>query len=608
MTHGASHKSPAMRARRLEIEAKFVVPDERAFERLRSLATLGDYTLTACGEQDIVDLYLDTADRDLLRAGWGCRLRDGLRPGRTLVTLKSIGRARGSVHRRQEHEIEIASGLAPGAWPPGAVRDIVTEVSRRRALVPLLTLRQHRTLHDIRRANRAVAVRFLDRVEMQSGERMRTTLELEIELAAEGTLADLQDLEHATRRFRLQPQPLSKLERALAWMEGEGSMDAPAGDRIHSSNETPDASGSRAVGAAPRPAPAHAPEPTAAVPVSHTARSAPKRRPAPPHPERAAPHKSTPKKRKGPEVRADQPFAEAGRKILAYHCERMLQHEDGTRAGIDPEELHDMRVATRRQRAALRIVLPHFRRKAIRPVRDGLRDVATVLGAVRDLDVLLQAAVGYQRTLEPEEAAALHALLDAWSARRDAARAAMLAHLDSDVWASFKDDYRLFLEAPGTGVRAQLHGELPRPQLVAQVLPAEVWQHFGSVRAYEAVLPWAAVETLHALRIECKRLRYVLEFFHEPLGVEVEQAIEPLVALQDHLGLLNDSHVTVGLVREFLAGAHAAGHAGAAIAAGRYLEFHEDKIQSLRRGVDAPWRQVVSAEFKQALARAVAVL
>lgn len=544
--------------RRMEIESKFEIPDERTFERLRALETIGDYTLSPCGEQDVVDVYLDTANRDLLHAGWGCRIRDGIRPGRALVTVKSLGRVHGAVHRRHEHEIEIASGLAPGSWPPGAVRDLVTEAAHGRALVPLLTLWQERTLHDVRRGKRAVAVRFLDRVHLQSGDRTTTVLELEIELAGEGTVADLQDLEQALRTFDLRAHSRSKLERALAWIESTGTTSAN---------------------------PSVSPKPSASPPAA-----APK------------------KKRKGPAVRADEPFAEAGRKILAYHCERMLQHEDGTRAGVDPEELHDMRVATRRQRAALRIVQPYMRRKALEPVREGLRAAATVLGAVRDLDVLREGMQAYRQSLEAEEMLALQPLYDAWSARRDSARDAMLVHLDGAEWTAFKREYERFLASPGEGVLPASDGEVPRAHLVAHVLPGEVWRHYGAVRAYESVLPWAATETLHALRIECKRLRYVLEFFQETLDPEVETAIGAMVKLQDHLGELNDSHVTIGLIREFLAGSYNVARPTVGVAAGRYLEFHMDRVHRLRREVDAPWRGVASAEFKQILARAVAVL
>ena len=51
----------------------------------------------------------------------------------------------------------------------------------------------------------------------------------------------------------------------------------------------------------------------------------------------------------------DDHIAEAGRKVLRFHLARMLDREDGTRSGIDPVDVHKMRVATRRQRAAWRV-------------------------------------------------------------------------------------------------------------------------------------------------------------------------------------------------------------------------------------------------------------
>jgi hypothetical protein len=56
-----------------------------------------------------------------------------------------------------------------------------------------------------------------------------------------------------------------------------------------------------------------------------------------------------------PGVLADDVLSEAGRKVLAYHFNQMLLHEEGTRLGVDIEELHDMRVATRRMRAAFEV-------------------------------------------------------------------------------------------------------------------------------------------------------------------------------------------------------------------------------------------------------------
>jgi len=312
-------------------------------------------------------------------------------------------------------------------------------------------------------------------------------------------------------------------------------------------------------------------------------------------------------KRKRPGVLPADPMSEAGRKILRLQFEEALAKEAGTLRGEDPDELHDMRVATRRQRAALRIAEPHFRRKAIRPVRDGLRTLGGVLGAVRDLDVLLAAARAYRSTLVPQEARALQLLIHSWTRRRDAARVRMLEHLDGQAYADFKEQYACFLDTP-TGVRTRAADAFPHPSLVAHVVPAEIWAQYAAVCAFGTVLPWASVEMLHALRIAGKGLRYLLEFFREVLDPCVEEAIETVVGLQDHLGEVQDAVVTIGLVRDFLAGPEAAASPEAASAAGRYLESRRARVEELRRSVGPTWTGVSGARFKSCLSRAAASL
>ena len=56
------------------------------------------------------------------------------------------------------------------------------------------------------------------------------------------------------------------------------------------------------------------------------------------------------------------------------------------------------------------------------------------------------------------------------------------------------------------------------PHRVRDRAPSQVWAAYEAVRAYDPVLPWADVETLHRLRIAAKWLRYDLEFFGEALG------------------------------------------------------------------------------------------
>ena len=60
----------------MEIEAKYAISDPAVFDTLVDLRAVGRYTLRPTGEREVVDHYLDTADRDLLKAGYACRLRE----------------------------------------------------------------------------------------------------------------------------------------------------------------------------------------------------------------------------------------------------------------------------------------------------------------------------------------------------------------------------------------------------------------------------------------------------------------------------------------------------------------------------------------------------
>ena len=250
-------------------------------------------------------------------------------------------------------------------------------------------------------------------------------------------------------------------------------------------------------------------------------------------------------------MQPDDSMAEAGRKAMLFHFAEMLSHEEGTRLGDDIEELHDMRVATRRMRAAFEIFGDAFDPKVLKPHLKGLRATGRALGSVRDLDVFMEKAGHYLESLPEEQRSGLDPLLDAWRAKREASRSEMLAHLDSPQYQAFIQNFNLFLHAFGAGVRPHLD-EHPTPKLVREVAPVLIYTRFASVRAYDAILKNAPIEQLHALRIEFKKLRYAVEFFREVLGEESKEVIADLKRLQDHLGDLNDAEVATQILREFL--------------------------------------------------------
>ena len=306
---------------------------------------------------------------------------------------------------------------------------------------------------------------------------------------------------------------------------------------------------------------------------------------------------------KSPGVVADDHLAEAGRKVLRFHLARMIAREPGTRAGKDNEELHAMRVATRRQRAAWRVFGEAFDPKRTARHRQRLRDVAADLGAVRDLDVLIEAGEAYRDRQAAAEAAAFDRLLQGWRGRRDAARVVLIKELDSEKHRRWVEGYLEFLQTEGLGA---LPVGPTQPHRVRDTMPSRIWAAYENVRAYEAVLRWADVTTLHDLRIAAKWLRYTLEFVREALGREAGPVIEKVVALQDHLGWLNDADVAAALARQYLVE-----HAGSlteveSAAIGRYLVDRERELARLRRTVGPAWRGVSSVSFRRAVGRLVA--
>src|SRR5690349_11877441 len=73
-----------------------------------------------------------------------------------------------------------------------------------------------------------------------------------------------------------------------------------------------------------------------------------------------------------PGVVADDPMSEAGRKVMAFYFDRMLSQEQGVRQGDGEDPVHDMRVATRRLRSALKMFEPYYHKRVTRPFRKTL--------------------------------------------------------------------------------------------------------------------------------------------------------------------------------------------------------------------------------------------
>jgi CHAD domain-containing protein len=656
--------------RPVEIELKYRVPDLARGERLLGADTLGPFRATgAAPSLQFEDQYVDTRDGALARAGFAARLRHTR--STLIVSLKSLGLGSGALHRRSELEGPATRSLVAAEWPASPARSLILELAGDAPLEERLTIRQLRRKRRLV-SGVAIVELSLDEVDvLLRAEVVERFVELEAELVS-GTEADLEPLRALLDGEQgLVPASMSKLQAAVEaisrrtgrpdpWLApasaatvsagsaatrvagdhdrrggsaldeldglaADGADDGMLDDEIEAAGVEGEADAAGASlgedaedgwvaddAALDAELDAHldavgigaghailrdaddAPEPEIMVAPGATAgAAADEAKPAPEPP------------MKSPGVTPEDPVSEAGRKVIRFHFQRLLAREAGARSGKDPEDVHAMRVATRRMRAAWRVFGEAYRPGERRRQLEQLRDIATRLGGVRDLDVLLLGLDAYREPLGPAERRALEPLAADWKRRRDTARVALMKELDSDGYRTFVEGLRAFVDTPGAGAARV---EPTTPHRVRDTAGSRVWAAYEGVRAFEPILRWADVPTLHELRIRGKWLRYSLEFIREALGPETPLLIRRVVALQDHLGLMNDADVAVAAARGFLVGRAARLSEEESAAIGRYLMSREREVARTRSTVGTPWRAVGSPAFRRALGRALATL
>jgi CHAD domain-containing protein len=540
-----------------EVELKYLVRDIEALRSWLAHDWGGALADVEGGNErtvEVEDRYIDTAYGALAQAGFAARLRreDG---GPVSVTVKSTSRDRPAgeteavdapdhaddpvaLSQRVEVEGPADERADPDAWPASAARELINEVRAGARLRTLFTINQRRERRTLALDDGPVLV-TLDWVAVFRGARPLASFSvLEVE-AGNGSGANLSRLANLVEATGfVTPEPRSKEEIARHYVAQVAE------------------------------------DPAHRLPVVPTS----------------------------PGIKADDSLAEAGRKVLKMHLARMLAFEAGTRSGEDIEDLHKMRVASRRMRAAWRVFDGAYRPKLQRRYVAELRAIAASLGEVRDIDVLLEHLDKHITRLPVAGQEAMEPLRGAWRRQREAARGRLITRLDSRQYRSFVEDYLDFTESPGAGEVLMPMGQ---PSLVRDTAGSRILASYERVRAYETIISWADVPTLHALRIEGKRLRYTLEYFAEVMPVGSRKLIAGVTEMQDHLGLLNDADVAARISREWLNINAPFLPAASREAVGLYLDSREADVERLRRSFRPIWRRMTSPTFRRSLGLAI---
>jgi len=270
--------------------------------------------------------------------------------------------------------------------------------------------------------------------------------------------------------------------------------------------------------------------------------------------------------------RKDEPDDEL-QAVIRTHAEEMVAREAGTRLGEDPEELHKFRVATRRIRSLLRSTrgLVTDREESER-LRAELKWLASLLGEVRDRDVLIEYLLG---ELESLDGAPFGAVLKVLDGEREAAREELVAGLDSPRYRQIVED----LKHP------------PRLRDSESLTGAAKGDYKRLRKTMDGLGGSPTDEELHEARIKAKRARYAVE----AAGIGstfVKRAKE----LQDVLGEHQDAVVAEARIRELLKQVRGSGRT--AFAAGRLVERQIARRAAARDAWKPAWRKLEKAGSK----------
>src|SRR5919112_1826339 len=238
--------------------------------------------------------------------------------------------------------------------------------------------------------------------------------------------------------------------------------------------------------------------------------------------------------------------------VLRAQFAEMQNHEPGTRLGEDPEELHDMRVPTRRMRAAMKVFEGALPERA-GWLREELRWVAQALGEVRDLDVQIERFQAWKREADRGGSGFLDRIVTIAHKRRAEARKNMLETLDSVRYERLLSSFAQMLRlGPAAELElAQTNGKDQAGEPVTAAAPTLISDRYRKWRkAAKRLDETSSPEAFHDVRKKGKRLRYTLDFVSEVYGSSVQKLVKPLKALQDDLGDHQDAVVTAAYLRE----------------------------------------------------------
>jgi CHAD domain-containing protein len=271
------------------------------------------------------------------------------------------------------------------------------------------------------------------------------------------------------------------------------------------------------------------------------------------------------------------PAVEHLRAFLRAQLAEIERHDPAVRVGADPEDLHDLRVAARRSRAALREARSLLGDEQVRALADELQWFGHQLGPARDLDVLVARLRAEVAELDGPDAVPAGKIVMQLEAEREAVQADVLATLESPRYAELLVLLEELVAAP--------------PVASSDVsLDSFAKREFRKLeRQVKALGQAPSNDALHRTRIQAKRARYATELASKQLGGDGQKLISAAKKFQDVVGAHQDAVVAEERIREAVRRTRGV---GSALAAGRLIERERAQRADARAALPSAWKRL----------------
>jgi CHAD domain-containing protein len=236
----------------------------------------------------------------------------------------------------------------------------------------------------------------------------------------------------------------------------------------------------------------------------------------------------------------EMPAREAVRRIVCSMLEIAARNVPGILSDLDTEFLHDYRICLRKIRSVLSLIKEIYPAEETQRIRAIVGDLARQTNRLRDLDVYLLARDEYRELLPPGLRPALEEMFKDFSMERADEVRRVKTKLRAPSW------HKLFREIDEYFSQETPHESSPAADLhVGPLAFGRIYKRYRKVREIAREIgAEASDEVVHQLRIECKKLRYLMEFFNELIPEQEGTAqLKLLRRLQNRLGDFNDASV-----------------------------------------------------------------